>query len=155
MKCLTIRQPWPFAIFHLGKDVENRTWQTDYRGPLLIHAGSTFNQIQVQVVRTIVRGQGKDDKQLVPPYSTFDKRDPRNPYLVSALIGTVDLVDIAWGHDSPWYFGKESFDEKTGKTRNNFAWVLANPRPFATPIHFNQGQLGLFDIDDALLKEAA
>jgi hypothetical protein len=40
MKALTIRQPWPFAILHLGKDVENRVWRTHYCGPLLIHAAS-------------------------------------------------------------------------------------------------------------------
>lgn len=26
MKVLTIRNPWAYAIFHLGKDVENRSW---------------------------------------------------------------------------------------------------------------------------------
>lgn len=40
IKALTIRQPWAHAIFHLGKDVENRSWRTRYRGPLLIHAGA-------------------------------------------------------------------------------------------------------------------
>ena len=38
MKCLSILQPWAWAIIHGGKDVENRTWRTAYRGPLLIHA---------------------------------------------------------------------------------------------------------------------
>jgi ASCH domain len=39
---LTVRQPWAWAIIHGGKDVENRSWRTKYRGPLLIHAGSAF-----------------------------------------------------------------------------------------------------------------
>ena len=37
MRALTVRQPWAYAIFHLGQDVENRTWQTHYRGRLSIH----------------------------------------------------------------------------------------------------------------------
>lgn len=41
MKVLSVRQPWAYAIFNLGKDVENRKWATDYRGPLLIHASNT------------------------------------------------------------------------------------------------------------------
>ncbi|REF00241.1 ASCH domain-containing protein [Thermomonospora umbrina] len=40
MKALTIRQPWAWAIVHGGKTIENRTWQTFYRGPLAIHAGT-------------------------------------------------------------------------------------------------------------------
>jgi hypothetical protein len=41
VKCLTVCQPWAWAIVHGRKHVENRTWATDYRGPLLIHAGGS------------------------------------------------------------------------------------------------------------------
>lgn len=36
---LTLRQPWASAVVRLGKNVENRTWTTPYRGLLAIHAG--------------------------------------------------------------------------------------------------------------------
>lgn len=39
MKCVTLWQPWAGAVVMAGKDVENRTWPTRFRGPLLIHAG--------------------------------------------------------------------------------------------------------------------
>ena len=39
MKALSVRQPWAWAIVAGWKPIENRTWATDYRGPLLIHAG--------------------------------------------------------------------------------------------------------------------
>lgn len=42
MKALTIWQPWASAILLSGKDVENRTWRTDYRGPVLVHAGKGY-----------------------------------------------------------------------------------------------------------------
>jgi hypothetical protein len=38
MKIISIKQPWASLIVHGLKDVENRTWPTRYRGPLLIHA---------------------------------------------------------------------------------------------------------------------
>ena len=40
MRILTVRQPWAYAIVHLGKDVENRVRNIagDYRGPVAIHA---------------------------------------------------------------------------------------------------------------------
>lgn len=43
MKTISIRQPWASAIAWGEKTVEHRTWATDYRGALLIHAsGSPF-----------------------------------------------------------------------------------------------------------------
>lgn len=41
MKVLSVRQPWAHAILHLGKNVENRSWATTYRGPVAIHASKT------------------------------------------------------------------------------------------------------------------
>jgi len=37
MKAISLWQPWAWAILHAGKDVENRTWPTHHRGPLLLH----------------------------------------------------------------------------------------------------------------------
>lgn len=39
MKAITILQPYAHLIASGEKRVENRTWPTRYRGPLLIHAG--------------------------------------------------------------------------------------------------------------------
>lgn len=39
MKAITVCQPWAWAIAQGYKRVDNRTWQTRYRGPILIHAG--------------------------------------------------------------------------------------------------------------------
>ena len=41
MRVLTVRQPWAQLIARGLKDIENRTWATRYRGPLLIHASAT------------------------------------------------------------------------------------------------------------------
>jgi len=38
MKILSVRQPWATPIVGRIKDVENRTWRTNYRGPVLVHA---------------------------------------------------------------------------------------------------------------------
>jgi hypothetical protein len=48
VKALSVKNPWAYLIIHgfdfgpesggfMIKDVENRTWYTGYRGPLLIH----------------------------------------------------------------------------------------------------------------------
>jgi hypothetical protein len=38
MKALSIKQPWAALIVRGEKDVENRTWSTQHRGLILIHA---------------------------------------------------------------------------------------------------------------------
>jgi hypothetical protein len=54
MKALSVKNPWAYLIiygFDFGleyggfkiKDVENRTWYTAYRGPLLIHCSKKFD----------------------------------------------------------------------------------------------------------------
>jgi hypothetical protein len=54
MKVLSVKNPWAYLIiygFDFGapmggfriKDVENRTWETKYRGPLLIHCSKNFD----------------------------------------------------------------------------------------------------------------
>ena len=45
MKALTIHQPWAWAIAAGHKRIENRTWGTAYRGPILIHAGRSRNSL--------------------------------------------------------------------------------------------------------------
>jgi hypothetical protein len=37
-RVISIRQPWAYAILHLGKDVENRPMRTHYRGRIFIQA---------------------------------------------------------------------------------------------------------------------
>jgi hypothetical protein len=39
VKALTVRQPWAGQLVSGEKRIEYRTWRTDHRGPLLIHAG--------------------------------------------------------------------------------------------------------------------
>lgn len=38
MKALSIKQPWAHLIVSGVKDVENRSWKTNYRGRIFVHA---------------------------------------------------------------------------------------------------------------------
>ena len=43
VKVLSVKNPFAYLILQGGKDVENRTWTTDYRGRLYIHvSGDTM-----------------------------------------------------------------------------------------------------------------
>jgi hypothetical protein len=99
MLAVTVRQPWAWAIIHAGKDVENRTWSTEHRGPLAIHAAT------------------KTD----PNGDVFLSRlgyDPSDDELVlGAVIGIVDMVACVRNGNSPW------------AVDGQWHWVLRNPRP--------------------------
>ena len=78
VKCLSVRQPWAQAIFELGKDVENRTWATQYRGPLLIHASKRID-------REAMANWGRP-----------------GPLATGAILGVVELTDIVEHSRSMW-----------------------------------------------------
>lgn len=46
MRVLSGRQPWWWAILHAGKRIENRRWNTKYRGPILLHAAKGCTSLE-------------------------------------------------------------------------------------------------------------
>lgn len=76
LRCLSLQQPWAWAVCTGLKPVENRSWSTNYRGLIALHASSSRRWIN-----TIRREW--DDLELDPlvfPYG--------------AIIGTAELVDV-------------------------------------------------------------
>jgi ASCH domain len=129
VKVLTVRQPWAWAIFRAGKDIENRTWKTNYRGPLLIHAAGSLDRYGWDAMREVLGIEG-------PP-----------EVAVGVILGRVDLVNILEGprdareFPSRWYHPSE----RPGTT--SYAWVLANPVAFKDPLVI-KGKLHLWEIPD-------
>ena len=52
LKCLAIRQPWAWAVCSGAKDVENRTWMTEHRGPLAIQASAAKQDVNALVKKS-------------------------------------------------------------------------------------------------------
>lgn len=89
MKALSIQQPWAWAIIHAGKNIENRTWNTHFRGTFAVHAS----------------GKIMRDAEL-------PRRSPQpepEDLVTSAIIGFVDLVDVVEEHPSKWFGGPIGF----------------------------------------------
>ena len=53
MKVLTIKQPWASLIINSYKKYEFRSWKTNYRGKILIHAGKTLEKDMLATRGTI------------------------------------------------------------------------------------------------------
>lgn len=121
MKTLSIRQPWAQLIIHHGKDIENRTWRTNYRGPLLIHASSTKSWDDYGIACEMA-----GDILGHCPIGPFHHID------FGCIIGIVDLVDCVSESDSPWFCGP-------------YGLLLWNPRPI-NPIPV-KGRLGLWNFN--------
>ena len=99
LKALSIRQPWCHHILCNGKDIENRTWPTKFRGQVLIHASKTFD------------GPAAERRNFV---STFDHGVECTD--MGGIVGVMDIVDCVEHSDSEWFHGPYGF-------------VIANARP--------------------------
>ena len=129
MKCLSVRQPWAWAIIHAGKTVENRCWPTSYRGPLLIHAGKGCTRAEYEVAaKEITRIAGL----AVPPLEALAR---------GAIIGRATLWDCHdLDTDDPWAYEGQGW------------WFLKDPRA-CVPMPL-RGRLGLWDVPDSLVAGA-
>jgi hypothetical protein len=137
MKVLTVRNPHAWAIIYAGKTVENRDWDTSYRGTLLIHASAS-------------REDCPDDSYDYPDGLCKFPDGTLVPYVAEmvfgAIIGAVDLVDVVkQGHvkvkGNVWAGGP-------------YCFLLENPRPLAQP-YFCKSQLKLWELPasvDAAVK---
>ena len=82
MKVLSIRQPWAWAIVAGFKPVENRTWKTGYRGPLLIHAGLREDVEDIDLCLSFVLGthpKGSLDREALRQRYRLDREIKSGP----------------------------------------------------------------------------
>ncbi|MDD5699521.1 MAG: ASCH domain-containing protein [Victivallaceae bacterium] len=117
MKVLSVQQPWAWAIIEGFKDIENRSWQTSYRGGLLIHAGKKFDLAGYDWIR--------DNFPMVPMPAN------KGDFYFGGLIGMVDLLDIVKNDPSRW------------AEAEYFNWKLGAPERL--PFMPCRGKLNLFE----------
>lgn len=139
MKAITIKQPWASLIVEGKKDIENRTWKTNFRGRVLIHAGVTIDNNAVDKISCF-------DGELARKV-WFDINDNKMP--TGAIIGSVEIVDCVVNHPSKWAQHKAIVKRKiNGKNKMVevpvYNWVLANPILFLEPIPA-KGKLSFWD----------
>jgi len=121
LKCLSIRQPFSWAVCVGEKTAENKEKKTSHRGLLLIHAG-----------------KAKDDLgslKKLPGWTEY-----RDWFALGAIIGAVDLYDCIEFNTS-----LEANPHASGPQ----CYLLRNPRLFGEPIPCT-GQLGIFSLPGEL-----
>lgn len=95
LKALSIQQPWATLIAECGKDIENRAWNTKFRGTILIHASKKFDY-------SIFHTKGK-------LWELYEEHIGAVDFEKGGIIGYVDIVDCVEKSDSPWFFGPKGF----------------------------------------------
>jgi len=126
MKALSIRQPWASLIALGIKDIENRSWATDFRGRIYIHASQKFDNAALKWMLDF-------GFSLFHTLLLHSNRVPRG-----AIIGEVDIVGCVTQSNSRWFEGEYGF-------------VLSKPQIYDQPIPY-KGKLGLFEVDQDIEK---
>lgn len=90
--CLTVLEPYSWLIFNAGKDIENRTWSTTFRGRLYIHSGKRLYADE----SWIAEYYGPDCLK-----GCLKQR--------GHIVGHVDVVDCVDRSDSKWFSGPWEF----------------------------------------------
>ena len=133
MKALSLTQPWASLVVHGLKQFETRSWRTDYRGLIAIHASKGFPK------------NARDLCFIEPFKEALDSigfRDPDSLPL-AAVIGTVALTgcyQIGLGRlsapDRLALCGRQLYPElKFGDYREGrWMWHLENPTVMAIPV---------------------
>ncbi len=128
MKALTVKNPYAWLIASGIKDVENRSWKTNFRGRIYIHSAATH--------------LSHKDTSLHFTTNQWMSLDPeiQNNCLLelfpkSSIIGEVDIVDCI----------KES--GKVWGLENNFHWILENAELYNEPIKNIKGKLSFWEFE--------
>lgn len=127
---LSVHQPWGWLICSGEKKIENRSWTTPYRGPLLIHASKSLETIND--IRLYQRSIAKQVEGIP------------DALVRGAIIGLAYLADC------------QLYDEKKHKSAyagGPFCWLLQHSVAFRDPIEY-KGNVGLFQVPLSLIVPA-
>ena len=144
VKCLSLTQPYA-TLMALGlKRIETRSWATQYRGPLVIHAAKGFPPASRDLCET------EPFKGALASYGITSWRQ----LPLGALLATVRLcviLDIVgpgawWFSVVPGLVPPVEPERSYGNyTAGRCAWLTSDACAFSEPIPY-RGRLGLFDV---------
>ena len=126
MRAISLTQPWATAMALRPtpmKRIETRSWSTNYRGPLALHAAKSIDENVIE-----------DARRLWP--TVLWRECPRG-----AIIAIVDLVDCRLMEQAP-----NDLEEWWGNFGpGRYGWQTDNCRPLAEPVPC-RGSLGVWTV---------
>lgn len=147
MKALSLTQPWAWLVIHGGKDVENRRWNTRYRGAFLIHAAKGMTEDQYD--DALLFALDVDPTIVVPSPRALER---------GGIVGVAELyaVQPPLTEDQKRLtmerFANRGIDEDPWHMQDQFGFRLRNVRPLPfLPCKGALGFWGDFDLRDGLV----
>jgi hypothetical protein len=136
---LSLTRPWGWIILNLGKRIENRSWDTDYRGPLLLHSSKGMTRSNWYDAHDFVERFDPEGASRIP--------QPKDPALVAgAIIGYAELIGVVqpgWRFKKhPRYKQLQELEKQRHWYMGAYGFVLKNVQP--TQIVPCSGMLGLW-----------
>jgi hypothetical protein len=133
MKVLTVKNPWAFLIINCGKDIENRTRKTNYRGRIAIHASLKSDKGAYQL-----RWSNPAVSKI---FDAIRERRAEIEKLNGRIIGTVEIYNCT----SPGFTG-EYHPSPWGEMSAEWHYWLKEPVALPDPIAA-RGMLGLWEYE--------
>lgn len=125
MKVITLKQPWATLVAKGIKKYEFRTWKTNYRGELLIHAGKGI------------------DKEAMGRFAHLNLEYPQSKIL--AKVDIIDCIELTSSINNKIIKENELvYGHKYDRT--GYAWVIDNSQIIKCNAEIS-GKLGLWNID--------
>ena len=131
MKVISITEPYASLIKEQKKLIETRSWKTNYRGPIAIHAGKKIDKsvFEDPFYCDILNKYGITKDNIV----------------TSAILGVGILSDIKRTEDLVASISEK--EKKLGTyTENRYGWFIKEIRELETPL-FYKGSLGLWNLN--------
>lgn len=155
MKALSLWQPWATAIALGSKRVETRSWKTDYRGPIAIHAAK--HCVKQEMDDLCFENYWIGALHLESEIFETEVRIDLDRFLFGMPFGSIvavcRLVDCKETEDfdqTECLQGEMPFmwcEEDLGDfSPGRFGWMFEDIRRIVKPIPY-RGQQGLFDVE--------
>ena len=154
MKALSLLQPWASLVVLGHKHIETRSWNTKYRGKLLIHASGKKGHVDLR--------EDEFYKHYCPLYER-NKIEAIEKLPIGSIIGKVNLLEVITTERARELIGEKSniFNEEFLKgnkekelafgdySEGRYAWLLSDPVLFKKPIPA-KGQLGIWNYEGGI-----
>jgi hypothetical protein len=101
---LSIQQPWAWLIANGRKQIENRSWRTEFRGPIAIHAGKKPDRETLDTLRADIHPVL--GMRMMP--SWMDK-DALSNLPQGGIIGVCEIYACTDESEDEWFVGPYGF----------------------------------------------
>jgi len=134
-KVLSFKQPFAWLITNGYLTVDDRTWGTTYRGPILIHASKGLYDVYYDYLKA----------------NTDIPLPAKEEFAYGGVVGVADLVLCSRPDALPERTSRQHRAQFKGVNSRHYGFLFERPRP--VPFMPCAGKLGIFEVEiDALLS---